>query len=165
MWRTHSCVDSVGINRREVVNERVIQERRKPETFNFLGFTHICGRSREKGYFTVYRKTIGKRMAAKLKEIRRKLRQRMHASQTETLKWLISVVRGYFQYHAVPDNEERMKAFGNDVQRAWLHMLRRRSQRHRWSWERFLERLGDLLPAVEILHPWPDERFAAKYPR
>jgi RNA-directed DNA polymerase len=133
----------------------------KPETFNFLGFTHICGRSREKGYFTVNRKTIGKRMAAKLKEIRQKLRQRMHESQTETLKWLISVVRGYFQYHAVPDNEEQMKAFRYDVLRAWLRMLRRRSQRSHWTWARFQERLGALLPAVEILHPWPNERFAA----
>src|SRR5450631_485564 len=69
----------------------------KPETFTFLGFIHICGRSREKGYFTVYRKTIGKRMAAKLKEIRQQLRQRMHDPPAETLKWLISVVRGYYQ--------------------------------------------------------------------
>src|SRR6266851_10433541 len=81
----------------------------KPETFNFLGFTHICGRSRQKGYFTVYRKTIGKRMAAKLKEIRQKLRQRRHASTEDTLQWLISVVRGYFQYQAVPDNEEQLQ--------------------------------------------------------
>jgi RNA-directed DNA polymerase len=137
----------------------------KPETFTFLGFIHICGRSREKGYFTVYRKTIGKRMAAKLKEIRQKLRQRMHDPPAETLKWLISVVRGYYQYHAVPDNEERLKAFCYDVLRSWLHQLRRRSQRSRWTWARFQEQLGALLPAVEILHPWPNERFAAKYPR
>jgi RNA-directed DNA polymerase len=137
----------------------------KPETFTFLGFIHICGRSREKGYFTVYRKTIGKRMAAKLKEIRQKLRQRMHDPPAETLKWLISVVRGYYQYHAVPDNEERLKAFRYDVLRSWLHQLRRRSQRSRWTWERFQEQLGALLPAVEILHPWPNERFAAKHPR
>lgn len=137
----------------------------KPETFNFLGFTHICGRSRENGYFTVYRKTIGKRMAAKLKVIGQTLRRRMHAANGETVKWLISVVRGYFQYHAVPDNEERLKAFRNDVQRAWLRQLRRRSQRSRWTWERFLARLGAVLPPVEILHPWPTERFAARHPR
>ena len=137
----------------------------QPETFNFLGFTRICGRSRERGYFTVYRKTIGQRMAAKLKDIRQKLRQRRHASTGETVKWLISVVRGYFRYHAVPDNEERLKAFRNDVLRLWLRQLWRRSQRSRWTWTRFQQRLGALLPLVEILHPWPNERFAAKHPR
>ena len=137
----------------------------KPETFNFLGFTHICGRSREKGYFTVYRQTMGKRMAAKLKDIGQKLRQRRHASSGETVPWLISVVRGYFQYHAVPDNEERLKAFRNDVLRLWLRQLRRRSQRSRWTWARFQERLGVALPPVEILHPWPPARFAANHPR
>jgi hypothetical protein len=137
----------------------------KPETFNFLGFTHICGRSREKGYFTVMRKTIGKRMAAKLKDIGEKLRQRMHASIRSNVEWLISVVRGYFQYHAVPDNEDRLRAFRNDVLRRWLRQLRRRSQRSRWTWRRFQERLGVLLPPVEILHPWPTERFAARHPR
>ena len=137
----------------------------KPETFNFLGFTHICGTSQPKGYFTVRRKTIGKRMAAKLKEIRGELRQRMHEEIGGTLKWLKSVVRGYFQYHAVPGNEERLKAFLHEVRRTWLRMLRRRSQRTRWTWKRFMERLGSLLPAVEILHPYPAERFDAKHPR
>jgi group II intron reverse transcriptase/maturase len=137
----------------------------KPETFNFLGFTHICGTSQPKGYFTVRRKTMGKRMAAKLKEIREELRKRMHEEIGGTLKWLKSVVRGYFQYHAVPGNEERLKAFLHEVRRSWLRMLRRRSQRTRWTWERFMKRLGSLLPAVEILHPYPRERFDAKHPR
>jgi RNA-directed DNA polymerase len=79
--------------------------------------------------------------------------------------WLNSVVRGYFQYHAVPDNEERLKAFRNDVLRLWLRQLRRRSQRSRWTWTRFQERLGVLLPPVEILQAWPNVRFAAKHPR
>lgn len=133
----------------------------KPETFNFLGFTHICGRSRQTGYFTVLRKTIGKRMAAKLKDIGQKLRQRMQETTAATGKWLAGVVRGYFQYHAIPGNEERLNAFRNEVQRQWLRQLRRRSQRSCWTWERFLERLGNQLPVVAILHPWPDERFAA----
>jgi group II intron reverse transcriptase/maturase len=137
----------------------------KPETFNFLGFTHICGRSRQKRYFTVYRKTIAKRMAAKLKDIGRKLRERRHEPNGTTAKYLISVVRGYFQYHAVPDNEERMSAFRHDVQRLWLRQLRRQSQRTRWTWTRFQERLGAMLPPVELYHPWPQERFAAKHPR
>lgn len=137
----------------------------KPETFTFLGFTHICGRSRQNGHFTVYRKTMGKRMAAKLKDIQQKLRQRRHESIGTTLGWLSSVVRGYFRYHAVPDNEQRMRAFRNDVLRLWLRQLRRQSQRSRWTWQRFQERLGASLPPVEILHPWPPERFAAKHPR
>jgi len=136
----------------------------KPETFNFLGFTHICGRSR-KGYYTVIRKTIGKRMAAKLKDIRQKLRKRMHESTQENRKWLQSVVRGYFQYHAVPGNEERMRGFRSDVLRIWFRQIRRRSQKCRWTWTRFLERLGAWIPPVEVLHPWPNERFAARYPR
>lgn len=134
----------------------------KPETFDFLGFTHVCGRSRKTGYFTVVRKTMGKRMAAKLKDIQQKLRQRMHASIETTAGWLILVVRGYFQYHAVPGNEQRLWAFRKDVLRRWLRALRRRSQRSRWTRERFQECLGNLLPPVTILHPYPDVRFAAK---
>lgn len=103
-------------------------------------------------------------MAAKLKDTRQKLGKRMHASTGGTAEWLISVVRGYFQYHAVPDNEERLRAFRKDVLRMWLRQLRR-SQRSRWTWKRFLERLGVLLPPVAILHPWPAERFAARHPR
>ena len=137
----------------------------KPETFNFLGFTHICGRNHATGYFQVLRKTIGKRMAAKLKEIRRKLRQGLHEKTKDIGKWLQSVVRGYFQYHAVPRNEERLKAFRHEVLRMWLWQLRRRSQRHRWSWERFQERLGHLIPEVEILHPYPEVRYAWNHPR
>jgi group II intron reverse transcriptase/maturase len=134
----------------------------KPETFNFLGFTHICGTSHRTGYFTVKRKTMGKRMAAKLKDIKAKLRVRLHGSIGDTARWLKAVVSGYFQYHAIPDNEERLKAFRHDVLRLWLKQLRRRSQRHRWTWKRFYEKLGALLPEVEILQPYPDVRFDAK---
>jgi len=132
----------------------------KPETFNFLGFTHICGKNHKTGYFMVLRKTIGKRMAAKLKQVRQKLRQGMHESVRSTTEWLQAVVRGYFQYHAVPRNEERMEAFRREVLRMWWWHLRRRSQRTRWSWKRFLEKLGDLLPPVEVLWPYPEVRFA-----
>ena len=137
----------------------------KPETFNFLGFTHICGKNHMTGYFMVYRKTIGKRMAAKLKEIRQKLRQGLHDRTMDTAKWLQSVVRGYFQYHAVPRNEERLNAFRNEVLRMWLWQLRRRSQRTRWTWNKFMEYLGHLIPEVEIRHPYPEVRFASKHPR
>ena len=137
----------------------------KPETFNFLGFTHICGKNHKTGYFMVYRKTIGKRMAAKLKEIRQTLRAGLHGKIKDTVKWLPSVVRGYFQYHAVPRNEERLNAFRFEVLRLWWRQLRRRSQRTRWTWNKFKEKLGSLLPEVEILHPYPEVRFASKYIR
>jgi group II intron reverse transcriptase/maturase len=137
----------------------------KPETFNFLGFTHICGKNHKTGYFMVYRKTIGKRMAAKLKQIRQQLRQGLHEKTKDTTKWLQSVVRGFFQYHAIPRNEERLKAFRYEVLRMWWWQLRRRSQRTRWTWKKFRETLGNLLPEVEILHPYPEVRFASKHPR
>jgi RNA-directed DNA polymerase len=137
----------------------------RPETFNFLGFTHICGTNQGTGYFVIHRKTMGKRMAVKLKEVKATLRQRMHRSLADTIKWLQSLVRGYFQYHAVPGNEVRLHAFRHDVLRLWMRQLRRRSQRSRWTWERFVERLGVQIPEVQVLHPYPSTRFAATYPR
>jgi group II intron reverse transcriptase/maturase len=136
----------------------------KPETFNFLGFTHICGRNHRTGKFTVQRKTIGKRMAAKLKDLKAKLRQRMHGRIPGTVKWLQQVVSGYFQYHAIPGNWARLQTFRDEVQRMWFRTLRRRSQRHRLTWERFRTSLGNLLPPVQILQPYPDVRFDAKHP-
>lgn len=137
----------------------------KPETFAFLGFTHICGTTRTAGNFIVRRETIGKRMTAKLKEIKAQLKVRRHESHVKTMKWLQSVVRGYFQYHAVPGNWARLWRFRQEVLRMWLCQLQRRSQRHHWSWERFMARLGGLLPAVRLRHPYPNVRFDAKYPR
>lgn len=137
----------------------------RPQTFNFLGFTHISGTSRKTGYFVVQRKTSGKRMAAKLKDIQAKLQRRLHASIPDITKWLQSVVRGYFQYHAIPGNEERLETFRENVLRMWLRQLRRRSQRSKWTWEGFLERLGVLIPEVRIRHPYPNARFDAKHPR
>jgi RNA-directed DNA polymerase len=104
-------------------------------------------------------------MAAKLKEIKAQLRKRMHESIADTVKWLQSVVRGYFQYHAVPGNEHRLRAFRNDVLRLWLLQLRRRSQRSHWTWERLWERLAVQLPEIKIVHPYPSVRFDAKHPR
>ena len=150
---------------------RYAAERRKqrgegcPETFNFLGLTHICGTNRKTGYFTIIRQTISKRRAAKLKQLNAELRQRLHDPLAVTAKWLQSVVRGYFQYHAVPGNEKSLGQFRSHILRLWLRQIRRRSQRSCWTWERFLARLGGLLPEVCILHPYPTERFAAKYPR
>ena len=149
---------------RYAAERRAKRGEKKPETFNFLGFTHICGKNHKTGYFMVLRKTMGKRMAAKLKEIRRKLRVRMHDSTRNTAKWLKSVVQGYFNYHAVPRNEDRMKTFRHEVSRMWMWQLRRRSQRSRWTWDKFKEKLGNLLPEVKALHPYPEVRFALQHP-
>ena len=113
----------------------------------------------------VYGKTIGKRMAAKLKEVRQQLRRRLHDASGSMVKWLQTVVGGYFRYHAVPRNEQRLKAFRHEVLRLRLWQLGRRSQRHRWTWNRFPEKLGNLLPEVGIMHPYPEVRFAFRHPK
>ena len=135
----------------------------KPETFNFLGFTHMCGTNRRSGRFTVRRKTMGKRLAAKLKVMRAQLHRRMHVGLPQTLEWLRQVVRGYFQYHAVPGNWARLRAFRREALYHWYQALRRRSQRSRLRWSIFAERFGALLPPVQILQPYPNVRFDAKH--
>lgn len=137
----------------------------KPETFDFLGFTHMCGRTRTAGYFAIKRKTIGKRMRAKLQEIRQKLRQRMHDAVPQTGRWLRSVVQGYFNYHAVPGNGKRLQAFRDAVTRYWRHMLRRRSQTSRIDWERMCRLVRRWIPSIRITHPYPNVRFDAIHPR
>jgi len=137
----------------------------KPETFNFLGFTHICGTIRKSGKFTVMRKTIGKRMTAKLKNISAELYKRRHDPIEQTGDWLKRVVQGYFNYHAIPGNLRRLYTFRGEIARSWLFSLRRRSQRSRWTWERFGELIDRHLPAPQVLHPYPLTRFCAKYPR
>jgi group II intron reverse transcriptase/maturase len=137
----------------------------KPETFNFLGFTHICGTIWKSGKFEVTRKTIGKRMTAKLRDMAAKLRRRMNDSIEQTGGWLTQVVRGYFNYHAVPGNMRRLYAFRRETARYWLFTLRRRSQRNRWTHERFEVLMKHYLPYPKVLHPYPLDRFYAKYPR
>ena len=136
----------------------------KPETFNFLGFTHICGTIHKTGRFTVKRKTVGKRMAAKLKAIKAALRRRMHEPIKDIGEWLRAVVRGYFNYHAVPGNFPRLRSFRHDVIRHWWHAVRRRGQRslRRAVFDRIVVQY---VPTPTILHPYPLERFRAKHPR
>lgn len=135
----------------------------KPETFDFLGFTHISGKN-GRGYFTVKRRTIAKRLRAKLREIKQQLQRRRHAPVADTGAWLRSVVQGYFNYHAVPGNLDRLFTFGARLTRLWHTQLRRRSQRHRWSWARMRRLAARWLPVPRVLHPWPTARFAASYP-
>jgi len=136
----------------------------KPETFTFLGFTFICGRSR-RGRFALKRKSRGDRMRATLKEIKREIRRRMHQPIPEQGKWLRQVVTGFFAYHAVPTNSRALIAFRHHVTDLWRRSLRRRSQKDRMTWERIRRLADDFLPKARILHPWPHVRFAVKYPR
>jgi len=137
----------------------------KPETFDFLGFTHICGKTRTDGRFTVRRQTVKKRLRNKLQAVRQELRRRWHEPIAETGPWLRSVVQGYFNYHAVPGNFPALAMFWREVERAWLAVLRNRSQRHRLPWERFGSIANRHLPRPRVLHPIPDVRFDAKHPR
>jgi RNA-directed DNA polymerase len=138
----------------------------KPETFNFLGFTHLCGKTR-KGWFTIHRISIAKRIRATLQEIKQQLWRKMHEATGAVGRWLRSVVQGWFNYHAVPCNIRSLDRFLTEVERLWLHVLRRRSQRgrRRWAWSRYHRLARRWLPRPKILHPYPDERFRAAHPR
>lgn len=136
----------------------------KPETFDFLGFTHICGKGRRGGFF-VKRKSRRSRVRTKLGEVKEEVRRRMHQTIAEQGRWLGQVVRGFLAYHAVPSNGRALSAFRNHVAVLWWRALRRRSQRHRLTWLRMQELVGRFLPAPRILHPWPNQRFAVKHPR
>jgi RNA-directed DNA polymerase len=136
----------------------------KPETFKFLGFVFICGKS-HRGQFVVQRKTRRDRMQAKLKEVKKELRKRMHRPIPEQGRWLAQVVRGYFAYHAVPTNRASISAFRRYVIRLWHRTLRRRSQKDRFSWERMQKLTDDWLPQPRNFHPWPQARFAVKHSR
>ena len=138
--------------------------RSKPETFKFLGFVLICGKSR-RGDFQIWRKSRRDRMRGKLREIKEALRQRMHRPIPETGKWLAQVVAGYFAYHAVPTNSPAIAAFRYHVVILWHRQLLRRSQRARLLWTQMAKLADEFLPKPRILHPWPSVRFAVKHPR
>ncbi|TAN47424.1 MAG: group II intron reverse transcriptase/maturase [Rhodospirillales bacterium] len=136
----------------------------KPQTFNFLGFTHICGRSR-RGDFQLKRKSRRDRMRATLRAVKEKLRRRMHQPIPEQGRWLAQVVRGYFNYHAVPTNIKSLSAFRYHITNLWRRALRRRSQKDRTTWDRIAQLAAAFLPSPHILHPWPNVRFAVTHPR
>jgi RNA-directed DNA polymerase len=136
----------------------------KPETFTFLGFTLICGKSR-RGNFLVKRKTRRDRMIGKIKEVKQTLRRLMHQPIPEQGRWLRQVVTGYFAYHAVPTNSRALRAFRLEISKLWLRTLRQRSQKDGFTWARITKLIDDWLPKPRILHPWPEQRFAVKYPR
>jgi RNA-directed DNA polymerase len=133
----------------------------RPETFDFLGFTHICAKTRD-GRFYLKRITISKRMRAKLKEVKDQLRRRRHQPLPAQGTWLASVVRGHFAYYAVPGNIDAVTAFRREATRHWYKALRRRSQRTRLNWARMDPISTRWLPPPRILHPYPTARFDAK---
>ena len=150
---------------REAAENRKQRGEDKPETFDFLGFTHMCGTTRKTGRFIVKRKTIRKRLSGKLGELKEELRRRWHQPIAEVGKWLKSVVQGYFNYHAVPGNMDSLNSFRAQVIWRWYRALRRRSQRDKMTWERFWPLVDRWIPSAKILHPHPNVRFDAIHPR
>jgi group II intron reverse transcriptase/maturase len=138
--------------RRQRVGER------KPETFNFLGFTHICGKSRN-GKFLLVRHTMSKRLRAKLSEMKTEFQTRRHRPLNAQGEWLAAVLRGHYRYYGVPTNIRAMAQFRTELARNWFRSLRRRSHKRRLTWDRMGKHVNRWLPAAHICHPWPSERF------
>jgi RNA-directed DNA polymerase len=130
----------------------------KPETFNFLGLTHICGQ-RRKGGFKVLRRTERKRARSKLREVKAELWRRLHQPVPEVGRWLASVIRGHTQYYGVPGNSYAIHAFRYQVIKLWHWTLRRRSQKHKLTWERMQRLIRLWIPSVRICHPYPANRL------
>ena len=134
----------------------------KPETFDFLGFTHFCTRSRKWGTFVIGRKTIKKRMRAKLLAIKIELRRIMHDPIAKTGAWVKQMLKGHLNYFAVSGNHPSLWWFFNKVKRLWLASLKRRSQTARLSWEKFIQFVARFFPPIRTIHPLPCHRFDAR---
>ncbi len=150
---------------RNAERDRKMRGEGKPETFSFFGLTHICSRSRSGKFFPLKRHTNRLKMRSKLQAIKEKMTERMHHSIPVQGQWLRRVVGGYFNYHAVPTNIGALTTFHKVVTALWRRTLRRRGQRDRTTWETIRGMADRWLPKPRILHPWPEQRFAAKYPR
>jgi len=138
----------------------------KPETFDFLGFTHICAKTKRGNRFTIRRKTIAKRLRAKVKKMKEGIRLRMHDPVPEQGQWLRAVVLGHLNYYAVPGNKQSTDAFRTAAMREWLHALRRRSQKARsLTWKRFQRLVRTWLPTSRVRHPYPTQRLRVTNPR
>jgi group II intron reverse transcriptase/maturase len=141
------------------INNRQRRGEGKPETFNFLGFTHICVRKRSNGMFTVLRQTIRKRLQAKLNEVKAELQRRMHDPIPEQGEWLRAVVRGHLRYYGVPMNTPALGLFRFRVGWLWHRTLLRRSQTGRVSWDRMRRLIDRWLPPPAVCHPYPLRRM------
>jgi len=138
----------------------------KPETFDFLGFTHICSLTLKGKRFTVRRKTIAKRLQAKIQRVTKELKKRRHDPVAEQGKWLRSVVQGHFNYFGVPGNRQLIDSFRTQVNRAWLRALRRRSQKSRnLTWDRIKRLVETWIPTARVCHPYPNQRLCVTHLR
>jgi RNA-directed DNA polymerase len=146
---------------RFAARDRAKRGQRRPETFQFLGFTHICATTRN-GRFKLQRVTDKKRLRAKLSAVKTELMRRRHLPIPDQGRWLASVVRGHCAYYAVPDNTEALRVFREQAIWHWYRALRRRSQRSGMTWERMRRLAKRWLPTIRILHPWPQQRFDAR---
>ena len=145
---------------------RAERQEGKPETFDFLGFTHICSRTLKGNRFTIRRRTIAKRLRAKLKAVRIEIIRRRHEPVPVLGKWLRSVVQGHLNYFAVPGNKKALDAFRTEINKAWLYALRRRSHKARnLTWDRMKRLIKTWIPTARIKHPYPSQRLCVNYPR
>jgi group II intron reverse transcriptase/maturase len=150
---------------RYAAENRKRRGQRKPEPFDFLGFTHFCGQKYRGQGFRVKRRTTAKRLREAIGKVRQTLIRLRHLPVSRHAEWLIQVVRGYFNYHAIPGNSEALETFRREVVRGWMFALKRRSQRHKITWDRLGPLANAWLPKVQILHPFPKARFYANHPR
>lgn len=138
--------------------------RKKPEVFDFLGFTHISGETR-KGHFTVKRKTVKKKLLAKIKDIDAGIKRRRHTPLPDQIKWLTRILSGHINYFAVPGNRASVSYFTYEIRKRWMKSLLRRSQRHTLTWNKFCRFCDNVLPKYRLMHPYPSARFYAKHSR
>ncbi len=150
---------------RHAVVSRQVRGLGKPQTFDFLGFTHYCGTRRNGGGFVLGRTPMRKRMRAKLREIKEHLRATRHDGLEAQGKWLGQVLRGWLAYYAVPMSAPAITAFRHHLIDRWLHAIRRRGQKHRLPWSRMKQIANRYLSYPRILHPWPEQRFLVNHPR
>lgn len=141
-------------------NNRKERGEGKPDTFDFLGFTHLCSKRRSDGSFTIRRKTIAKRLRAKIKEILDTLLRCRHRPVAEQGGWLKSVVQGHFNYYGVPGNRKALDTFRTQIGHAWLRALRRRSHKARGlTWARLQRWMKIWIPTARVVHPYPNQRL------
>ena len=150
---------------RFAAGDRAQRGERKPDTFDFLGFTHNCAKT-SRGWFTVRRKTIGKKLNATLKEVKKELRGHRHHAISAQGAWLRKVIQGHLNYFAVPGNKRAIDAFRTEVIKAWFSSLRKRSQKARkLTWDKFTRYVKSWIPTAKVVHPYPARRFYAMHPR
>ena len=135
---------------------------RKPGTFDFLGFTHVCTKKRVGG-FQVGRRTSRARLVRQIRAVQAELKRRLHNRPSQTLKWLARVMQGHMNYYSVPGNIYRVTLFRDEIVRRWFKILKRRSQRSSIVRSWFCSWVNRLMPRAYVVHLYPEERFFAKY--